>query len=41
MGKPLKNHLIKNSHADDISNESSNAVFSDVMNVHLSRRTML
>ena len=41
MGKPLKNHLIKNSHADELSNESGNAAFSQVMNTHLSRRAML
>ena len=41
MGKPLKNHLIKNSHADEISNESGNAAFSQVMDVRLSRRAML
>lgn len=41
MGKPLKNHLIKNSHADEISNESENAAFSGVMNLNLSRRRLL
>ena len=41
MGKPLKNHLIKNSHADEISNESGNTAFSQVMNTRVSRRTML
>ncbi|MFV2029117.1 PhoX family protein [Neisseria sp. S1] len=41
MGRPLKNHLIKNSHADEISNESSNTAFSHVMNVHVSRRSIL
>lgn len=41
MGKPLKNHWIKNCCADDVSNESKNGVFSEIMEAHLSRRAVL
>ena len=41
MGNSLKNYLIKNSRADEVDNESDNTVFSNVMNAHLSRRTVL
>ena len=42
MSKPLnKTTLIKNSHAEEISNESDNLAFSQVLNSRLSRRSLL
>ncbi|WP_373776266.1 twin-arginine translocation signal domain-containing protein, partial [Neisseria dentiae] len=38
MSKP---YLIKSRHADDISNTSSNAAFSQVLQAKLSRRSLL
>ena len=42
MSKPLnKTSLIKNSHAEEISNESDNLAFSQVLNSRMSRRSLL
>lgn len=40
MSKPLR-QLIKHQHAEDISNPSSHTAFSEVLNLHLSRRRLL